>query len=533
MRSLAFLVAPFALATTLRAQQPPERASLAILRGADTLVTDRFTRTADSLRGTVLVTGQPRIDYLAILGPNNTVRSLTLGVFAPGAAADATPLQRVRIVVERDTMLVETAAGVQRVASKADAIPMFNNALALTEIFTRRARASGGTATIPYFAISGGVTLDVGVAPVGADSLTVAIGPQVQRFRVDPPGRILGGTIGGTNMMFVRGTGGQTPPSTTRLDSAIAPKRDYSAPPSAPYTAEEIRITGPGGITLGGTLTKPRNARGPLPAVVTITGSGQQDRDEFIPFAGGIRLYRQVADTLSRRGIAVLRLDDRGIGASGGNPQTSTSADFADDIRAAIAYLRTRADIDPARIGLIGHSEGGAIAPMIAATDAKLKLIVAMAAPGEPGIEISMAQNKYIVDRDTTLTPFKRDSILRAARAALAPEKQTNPWIKTWMAYDPAPVARRVKASTLILQGATDRQVPPDQAEKLAALIRAGGNRDVTVRIFPSTNHLFVEDPSGDFAKYDKLPSNAIKPTVLGALADWIAQKLEARPVTP
>jgi hypothetical protein len=97
------------------------------------------------------------------------------------------------------------------------------------------------------------------------------------------------------------------------------------------------------------------------------------------------------------------------------------------------------------------------------------------------------------------------------------------------MAYDPAPIARRVKAPTLILQGATDRQVPVDQAEKLAALIRAGGNRDVTVRVFPSTNHLFVEDPTGDFQSYDKLKSNAIKPTVLGALADWLVNRLGAR----
>jgi pimeloyl-ACP methyl ester carboxylesterase len=263
--------------------------------------------------------------------------------------------------------------------------------------------------------------------------------------------------------------------------------------------------------------------------VVTITGSGQQDRDEYIPYAGGIRLFRQVADTLGRRGIAVLRLDDRGLGASGGSAVGSTSADFADDIRAAIAYLRARQDIDPDRIGIVGHSEGGAIAPMIAATDPRLKAMVVMAAPGEPGIEISMAQNKYIVDRDTTLTPAQRDSVLRAARASLDPAKQTIPWVKFWMSYDPAPAARQVKAATLILQGATDRQVPADQAEKLAALIRAGGNSDVTVRVFPSTNHLFIEDPSGDFNGYDKLRTNKVGTGVLGALADWLAMRLSAK----
>jgi dienelactone hydrolase len=531
MRCLLSLVAALA-GSRLGAQSSPDRASLLILRAGDTLVADRFTRTTDSILGSVQVKGQPRIGYAAVLGPNETVRSLTLAVFAPGAAADAAPTQRIRILVQGDTIVAETPAGVQRVPSKAGAVPMFNNALALSEIFTRRARAAGGATTVPYFAINGGVTLDVNVSPVGSDSLTVAIASQVQRFKVDAVGRILGGVIGGTDMVFARGPGGTSAPDVIHLDSVVAPKRDYSAPPGAPYTAEEVSIKGPSG-TLGGTLTKPKNARGPLPAVVTITGSGQQDRDELIPFAGGIRLFRQVADTLSRRGIAVLRLDDRGIGASGGDVRTATSADFADDIRAAIAYLRTRPDIDGARIAIVGHSEGGAIAPMIASTDPKLKAIVVMAGPGEPAIEISMAQNKYIVDRDTTLTKAKRDSLLRSARAALAADKQSNPWIKAWMAYDPAPVARRVKAATLILQGETDRQVPVDQAEKLAALIRAGGNRDVTVRTFPATNHLFVEDPTGDFQSYDKLKSNAIRPTVLGALADWLANRLAVRTTAP
>lgn len=533
MRYLVRSIAPLLIAVPLRAQQPPETGSLHILRGTDTLVTDRFVRTADSLRGAVEIKGQPRIEYLAMLGPSETVRSLTLSVFAPGAAADAAPLQRVRIVVQGDTMLAETPGGVQRVASKPGAIPMFNNALALTELFTRRARAAGGTATIPYFAITGGSTIDVAVAPVGADSMTVGIATQVQRFHVDQVGRILGGTIAGTDMRFLRTAvaGGRS--SGARPDAAIAPKRDYSAPPGAPYTAEEVRIAGPGGITLGGTLTKPANVRGVMPAVVTITGSGQQDRDGFLPIAGGIYMFRQIADTLSRRGIAVLRLDDRGIGASGGDPRAATSADFADDIRAAVAWLRARPDIDAARIGLVGHSEGGAIGPMVASTDPKLKALVVMAGPGEPGIEMSMAQNKYIVEQEKSLTPAQRDSILRAARAALAPEKQTIPWLKAWMAYDPAPVARRIQTPTLVLQGATDRQVPVDQAEKLAAHIRAGGNRDVTVRLLPATNHLFLEDPTGDFRTYDKLPSNSITPATRGAIADWLAQKLEARPVTP
>lgn len=513
------MVAPLALA-----QDAADRGALLLRRGADTVVVDRFIRSRDTLEGSVQIKGQPRVDYRALLGPDETVRSLTLGSVPAGAT---TPANRVRLTMQGDSVIAETSTGVFRIATKTGAIPMFNNALALTELFTRRAKTTGGVANIPYFASNGGATIDVAVRPISADSMSVTIASQVERLKVDARGRIVGGSIPSANLEFVRlGPDAAVGLVVSLRDSVVAPKADYSAPPGAPYTAEEVRVTGPGGIVLGGTLTMPANARGPVPAVVTITGSGQQDRDEYIPFAGGIRLFRQVADTLSRRGIAVLRLDDRGLGASGGDPRLATSADFADDIRAGLAYLRTRREIDGARLGLIGHSEGGAIAPMIAAADPRLKAMVIMAGPGEPGIEISMAQNKYIFDHDSALSPAKRDSLMRAARASLDPAKQTVPWIKFWMSYDPAPDARRVKAATLILQGATDRQVPVDQAEKLAALIRAGGNRDVTVRVIPATNHLFIEDPTGDFNGYDKLRTNKVSANVLGPLADWLALKL-------
>jgi dienelactone hydrolase len=514
------------VAAPLFAQETPDRGALMVRAGADTLVIDRFLRVGDTLKGVVQVKGQGRIEYHAILGPNDAIRTLLVGFYAPGAATTAAPAQRVRLTLRGDTVVAETSAGVQRIPTKSGAILAFNNALAISELFTRRARTTGGLADIPYFAVSNGATLMVSLRPVGADSITFGIAGQMQRFKVDPVGRILGGILAGTPYDFVRAGSAAADGLTLALrDSALAPKADYSAPAGATYTAEEVRVAGPAGA-LGGTFTKPLNARGRLAAVVTITGSGRQDRDEFIPYAGGIRLFRAVADTLSRRGIAVLRLDDRGMGASEG-PAGGTSLDFADDIRAAIAYLRTRPDVDPARIAIVGHSEGGAIAPMIAATDPKLKAIVVMAGPGEAGIEISMAQNKYLFDRDTTLKPAQRDSLLRLARSSLDPAKQTIPWVKFWMSYDPAPTARQVKAATLIVQGETDRQVPVDQAEKLAALIRAGGNKDVTVLLFPATNHLFVDDPSGDFNNYDNLRSNRISANVLGALADWLAVRLK------
>jgi hypothetical protein len=145
------------------------------------------------------------------------------------------------------------------------------------------------------------------------------------------------------------------------------PKPDYSAPADAPYTAEEVVVKTPAGHTLAGTLTLPKSANRtkPVSAIVTATGSGPQDRDENIGLPGFLS-FRQIADSLARRGIAVLRMDDRGTGGSGGTFKGSTTADFAEDVRAGLAYLRTRPEIRADRLGVLGHSEGAIIAPMVA-----------------------------------------------------------------------------------------------------------------------------------------------------------------------
>src|SRR5262249_45727860 len=146
-----------------RAQEAADRGALIIHRGSDTVVTDRFVRAGDTLQGIVEVKGQPRILYRAQLGPDETVRSLLLGIVPAGASE---PAQRIRVVVQSDSVFAETPTGVFRIGTKSGAIPMFNNALALTELFTRRAKAAGGIANIPYFATNGGATLDVAVRPI-------------------------------------------------------------------------------------------------------------------------------------------------------------------------------------------------------------------------------------------------------------------------------------------------------------------------------------------------------------------------------
>ncbi|HEY8062755.1 MAG TPA: alpha/beta fold hydrolase [Gemmatimonadales bacterium] len=512
--SLSCLAVGF-IASSLGAQDRGERGAFLMRNGSDTIVIERFSRTADTLQGSIALKGQPRQDYVAVLESGGHVASLTINIFAAGSA-DTAPVRRARMVMRGDSVVADVSGRTQRFAVRPGAIPLLNNSFALAEIFTRRARASHDSADVDVWTLAGAVPLMVALRPAGADSMTLTVGGAVERLRVDQAGLILGGLIPAQHIEVERV--GASVAATLHLGAT-----DYSAPVGAPYTAIEVKLAGPGGIPLGGTLTVPRDARGRLPAVVTITGSGQEDRDEYIPVAGGYRPFRQVADTLGRRGIAVLRLDDRTVGASGGT--LGTSADYADDIRAAVAYLRTRPEIDGDRIALLGHSEGGMIAPMVAATDPRLRGIVLMAGPAENGLEIIHYQQRNAIEHDSTTPAAARDSLIRAAATTLDSTARTSAWLNFFLHYDPLATARRVRTPVLILQGATDHQVTPDQAEKLAAAFRAGGNNQVTVRIFPGLDHLFVPDPSGQPADYVSLPSSRVTPEVLGTIADWLATK--------
>jgi hypothetical protein len=244
----------------------------------------------------------------------------------------------------------------------------------------------------------------------------------------------------------------------------------------------------------------------------------------------GYRPFRQIADTLARAGIAVLRMDDRGFGGSGGNIMTSTSADFADDIRAGLAWLKTRSDIDGRRLGLVGHSEGGLIAPMIAASDPTLAAVVIMAGPSQTGREILTFQNRYAIERSPTIRPEARDSALAVALRGIDSVAKSSPWIKFFLDYDPLATAARVRVPTLILQGATDQQVTQEQAEALGNAIRTGGNRDVTVQVFDDANHLFVNDPSGNPQGYPTLPNGLIRGDVIATLVNWLKARLYPTP---
>jgi dienelactone hydrolase len=516
------LAAAAMLAPAAARAQAVEQGTFVMMRGGDTAMVERFVRRPDGLDGEAAATGAARIVFSARTAADASVTGLDLRVYRAGAADSTPPLQRASVSFAGDSARVTVDAGGQHldqtVRGARGAIPFFNPSVVLMEQVLMRARAVGGrdSTRVAMFPIGASTSaVPVTVHWVGADSAVLRFGAAEVHARVDALGRIVGAAIPAQRVAIER---------TARPVQAVRP--DYSAPAGAPYTAEEVRVPTPGGWTLAGTLTLPAARAGRIPAVVTITGSGLEDRDEAIPIVPGYRIFRQVADTLGRRGIAVLRLDDRGYGASGGDPTAATSQDFANDVRAAVAYLRARPEIDPDRIALVGHSEGGLIGPMVAVSDPRIRALVAIAGPAWTGRKVIDYQLRYGVEQDTTVPRAKRDSVLRAVHARADSMLMRTAWFRYFLDYDPLPTARRVRQPVLVLQGANDRQVTAEQANELAAAIRAGGNRDVTVRVFPGLDHLMVPDPTGNPARYPTLPSGRVSPDVLGALADWLSAKL-------
>ena len=311
------------------------------------------------------------------------------------------------------------------------------------------------------------------------------------------------------------------------------PAPDYSAPPDAPYTAVEVRVpvrpaTGDT-FSLAGTLTIPKSGRPPYPAAVMITGSGLEDRDENLwPLVIGYRPFRQIAERLAAAGIAVLRVDDRSFGGSTGDATSATTADFAGDCEAQVAWLRTRPDIAPDRIALVGHSEGGVIAPIVAAEDPRVAAIVLLAGTAKNGVQVLIDQAVGPIERAPGLAPERRARLEEEARRGVVGDSTpASAWLRWFRAYDPLPTAHRVRQPVLILQGAVDRQVSAGQADTLAAAMRAAGNRDVTEHVFPHLNHLFLVSPTdGSPSEYPALKVTAIGSDVLGTLADWLSQRL-------
>lgn len=309
----------------------------------------------------------------------------------------------------------------------------------------------------------------------------------------------------------------------------------FAPPANADYTAEEVRLPTAAGFIIAGTLTLPANSTPPFPAVLLITGSSPQNRDMMGHWAwpaSAYKPFRQIADALSRNGLAVLRTDDRGCGCSGGGPLLEAPiSERVDDNRAALDYLRSRPEIDSSRIALLGLSEGGSIGPIIAASDHSIRALVIMAGCATNGWKIMEHQFRYDIERDETLIEReKQEALDRRMRALRRSVKagETNPWFESFLAYKPLPTAKKVSCPVLILQGEKDAHVPAQHARYLAQAMRSGGNRDVTVVFFPDTNHLFLPDSDGRRSGYKKLLRNGavISDKVLEVIVGWLTDHL-------
>ena len=509
---------------------PVARGGFVLTVGADTFAVEHVTRSATGFEGEIFLRGpRQRIAYSVTTESDARVHRTQLWQWAPRAGADARPTGNLQYLFASDTLVVTGAAGnvsMQRLPLMPGTLPWVNPSFAFAEQLTRRARRMGATIDglrrdVPVVNLGTGARSAVAVTAVGGDSMALDFGGgSVLRLAVDSVGQVLGGRLPSQNLTITR--------VAQLAADAGRGMTSYDPPPGAPYTAEEVRVPMPQGHALVGTLTRPAGAVGRVPVVVTISGSGPQERDGQIVGISDYRPFRAIADTLGRRGLAVLRLDERGVGASTGAFATATTRDFADDVRAVLAWLRTRPDVDPARLALLGHSEGGLIAPLVAAEDTAVAAVVLLAAPGIPGRQVLDYQSRLGMPREGALPPARRDSLLAALSRAVDSAVAQNVWLRWFAAHDPRPVARRVRAPTLVLQGATDRQVTADQADTLVAALRAGGNRAVTRRVFPAVNHLFLADSSGAPGGYLALPSKRLPPTVLGAIADWLATTLRA-----
>jgi dienelactone hydrolase len=439
---------------------------------------------------------------------------------------DTLPSQRVMFTSSGNRMRADfqiPAPRTQAFPSRAGAFPLVNRSVA-TLAFAVRRIPRGQAGSIPMFLTSGAATTEANVSWRG-DTAIVLLGALESRIVLDANGDLILADVPAQNLRVTRITADDAARVSLRASS-------YAAPDGAPYEATDVRISAPEGHVLAATLTRPSSAGVRVPVVITISGSGPQDRDETLPVVSGFRPFRQIADSLGRRGVAVLRYDDRGVGQSTGSFDRATSADFATDVRTVIAWLRGRSDVDPDRIFLLGHSEGGMIAPMVAATDATIAGIVLLAGPAHTGREIIYSQQRFAIDRDTSLkSPAARNAAAARARRQLnATSYENNPWLGFLVSHDPLATARKVRAPSLVLQGETDRQITSDQAALLGDALRAAGNTDVTLRVFPGLNHLFIADPDGDPSNYPRLSTGRVSNEVIGAIVDWVVARTRPTP---
>jgi len=356
-----------------------------------------------------------------------------------------------------------------------------------------------------------------------------------------------------------------------RIQKKTVIKRPQEPKAPFPYKNEEVVFENiEAGLRLAGTLTMP-SPEGTFPAVLLLSGSGAQDRDEAV---FGHRPFLVLADYLTRRGVAVLRVDDRGVGGSTGDFEKATAMDYASDGMAGVTYLKSRKEINHKLIGLIGHSEGGMIAPMVAVQSPGIAFLVLIASPGLAIKEMEyteqartlkakgasddlIARNRAVQDmlfavinRETdgqvvqdefTATIkefFKGLSGEEKKMAGISEEnlevhiqdqfrRLDSPWFRFYLDYDPGTVLKKVSCPVLAVNGEKDVQVTPkENLRGVEKALEAGGNKDYTIKELPNLNHLLQTAETGDISEYGKI-EETMSPTALQIIGDWILERVK------
>jgi uncharacterized protein len=355
---------------------------------------------------------------------------------------------------------------------------------------------------------------------------------------------------------FIQGV--KLPLDMKRIEKAPDAALKRPQTPKKPYPYNDVEVTYQNQqdkITLAATLTVPRGA-GPFPAVVLITGSGFEDRNETIY---GHQPFLILADYLTRRGIAVLRADDRGIGGTTKGSPNDTSENYVGDALAGVEFLKTRKEINPKQIGLVGHSEGGMIAPMAAVRSNDVAFIVLMAGPGIVGDKLLLMQNGLISsaeceneaqrsmaqterlfviakdEKDPAVAKQKMKAesvkVIESARKKLDGQLSSldarinellAPWLRFFLNYDPRPTLMKVHIPVLALNGEKDTQVPAhEDLEAIEQALKDGGNHDYKIVLLPKLNHLFQTSKTGSPSEYATI-EETIAPVALETMGDWI-----------
>jgi fermentation-respiration switch protein FrsA (DUF1100 family) len=358
--------------------------------------------------------------------------------------------------------------------------------------------------------------------------------------------------------------GGMTfPLELTKTDQVPTVNRPQEPKPPFPYKQEEVTFSNDkAGIELAGTLTLPDKG-GPFTAVILITGSGPQDRDESV---FGHRPFLILSDYLAKKGVAVLRYDDRGIGKSKGDFGSATSEDFASDALAAVKFLKTRKDVNPKKIGLAGHSEGAIIAPIVANESKDVSFAILLASPGMTGEKLLYLQGAAInrangmdgktiekneaiqkklfsvamMEKDQAKAETKLQEILKEAVEGMTEEEKAktgyseetihmqikqllSPWFRYFLAYNPLTSLSKLKCPVLALWGEKDTQVPPKENLPLVErALKKAGNGKTVLKVLPGLNHLFQTAATGSPSEYSQI-EETFSPAALSVISDWIA----------